>query len=184
MSDLNNHWNNNSKKTKKDVLQWKHDCRHSPTCPAAVVSAWPAVKTRRACRRRGQGRARRNWHSSPSLGGGGGSGRFGTDGAHREGVDRPWPRREGRNNPAAKFYWTARGKIQRLREYLVLIFPSTHTLCFSTVLLHVNRTRASKAAEEDGFRSHRKLKHVSMRQKLLNQTAWQNMWTGRFILKI
>lgn len=65
-SDLN-YWNNN----KMNVLQWKHKTSHSLTCPAAVVSVWPVVKTRHACQWRGQGWAKRNWHSSPSLGGGG-----------------------------------------------------------------------------------------------------------------
>lgn len=65
-SDLN-YWNNN----KMNVLQWKHKTSHSLTCPAAVVSVWPVVKTPHACQWRGQGWAKRNWHSSPSLGGGG-----------------------------------------------------------------------------------------------------------------
>lgn len=62
-----NYWNNN----KMNVLQWKHKTSHSLTCPAAVVSVWPIVKTRHGCQWRGQGWAKRNWHSSPSLGGGG-----------------------------------------------------------------------------------------------------------------
>lgn len=82
-------------------------------------------------------------------------------------------------------------KIQRLREYLVLIFPSTHTLCFLTVLLHVDRTseQSSGGGRLDliGRCSRKvfKFNYVSRRQKLfLNQPACQNTWNGRFTLKI
>ncbi|KAI9534839.1 hypothetical protein NQZ68_010225 [Dissostichus eleginoides] len=35
----------------KEMDEREHQGGHSPPCPAAVVNAWPAVKTRPACQR-------------------------------------------------------------------------------------------------------------------------------------
>lgn len=85
------------------------------------------------------------------------SGIFVTDRAHRESgkqpqSSRPWPQKEGRNNRAApsSVLLDCERKIQRLQEFLTCFHPLV-PIFFHHTELHVNRTRATGAVEEELF---------------------------------